>query len=338
MSDNNSPVFIVGTPRSGTTLTANILGQHSRIFMSGENHFFEDIYSQRSKLGDPTDSAISRQQIFNRLRTIYERYNQDADQLRINKLFSALDCESSCNTWTDYKDVLNWFMELQAREVGKPRWGNNTPKDVFYVDEIMTFYPHAKIVVCMRDPRDFVLSYKHRWQVTTENHKDRLKNLYHPVITSLLWKSTVKRISRIKAIVPAENLLIISYESLVQNSEAVVNNICNMIGEKYEPVMLNVTTHNSSKQSRQQGIFSTSIGRWRTDLPPEEVYVVQRVNHTEMKKYGYEIEKISANRIKILNIYLMSFYALIIALYSNRHNRGPLWPYLCKRLSSLWRS
>jgi len=338
MPDNNSPVFIVGTPRSGTTLTANILGRHSRIFMSEENHFFEDIYAHRSNLGNPANSAIARQRIFSRLSTMYERHNQAVAQLRINKLFSTLDRESACASWMDYKNVLSWIMELQAREMDKPRWGNNTPKDVFYIDEIMAFYPDAKILVCIRDPRDFVLSYKYRWQVTTEDHKNRLKSLYHPVITSLLWKSTVKRIPKIKAIVPAENMLIIPYESLVLDSEAVVQKICSVIGEEYEAAMLDITTHNSSeKQQQQQGIFSTSIGKWRTGLPPEEVNVVQQITHTEMNKYDYESEKLSASQIKVVCIYLMSFYALIKALYSNRRNRGPLWPYLSKRISSLRR-
>ena len=42
---NRHPVFIIGTPRSGTTLTAKILGRHSNIFMPGETHFFDDVYS-----------------------------------------------------------------------------------------------------------------------------------------------------------------------------------------------------------------------------------------------------------------------------------------------------
>ncbi len=42
---------MVGTPRSGTTLCASILGRHSTIYMGGENHFFEDIYARREQLG-----------------------------------------------------------------------------------------------------------------------------------------------------------------------------------------------------------------------------------------------------------------------------------------------
>ena len=150
MSDNYSPIFIVGTPRSGTTLTANILGRHTRIFMSGENHFFEDIYANRSKLGIFVSNANTKQKIFCRLRTLYERYNQIEDQQRTEKLISSLDIESIFGSWNSYKDVLSWVMELQAHEVSKPRWGNNTPKDIFHIEEILEFYPNAKILICIR--------------------------------------------------------------------------------------------------------------------------------------------------------------------------------------------
>jgi len=51
--NNTNPIFVVGTPRSGTILTAKILGRHSHIFMPGETHFFDDIYSRRIELGNP---------------------------------------------------------------------------------------------------------------------------------------------------------------------------------------------------------------------------------------------------------------------------------------------
>lgn len=44
-----APIFVFGIPRSGTTLTAMIIGRHSRLFMSGETHYIDDIYSRRKE-------------------------------------------------------------------------------------------------------------------------------------------------------------------------------------------------------------------------------------------------------------------------------------------------
>ena len=69
---NTSPIFVIGAPRSGTTLTANILGRHPNIFMPGETHFFDDIYHRKSKLGNPSDE-INREAIIKRLSKLIQK-------------------------------------------------------------------------------------------------------------------------------------------------------------------------------------------------------------------------------------------------------------------------
>jgi hypothetical protein len=61
-----------------------------------------------------------------------------------------------------YRDILTTFMNIQMRSEEKVRWGNNVPKDIFNLDQIFSFYPDAKILICIRDVRDYLLSYKPR--------------------------------------------------------------------------------------------------------------------------------------------------------------------------------
>ena len=83
----SEPVFVVGTPRSGTTLTAQILGRHSTLFIPGENHFFEDIYVRWSPRWSGA-TPQERSSMVERLATIYGRYNQLEDQPRIDALLA----------------------------------------------------------------------------------------------------------------------------------------------------------------------------------------------------------------------------------------------------------
>lgn len=331
----NSPIYIVGTPRSGTTLTANILGRHSRVFMPGENHFFEDIYARRSEIGDLA-STESRAALAMRFRNIYGRYNQQEDQAAIDRLFRQDGVEqqflAACG---EYRAALNEFMALQLKETGKLRWGNNTPKDVFHIREILSFYPDAKIVVLVRDIRDFILSYKNRWQVTTRQHKERLKELYHPVVTSLLWKSSVRQIHALRKCVPAENLAVIHYEDLVTSPSATVQYLCNVIEEEYEPGMLSVETHNSSEQVSESGVFSSSVGRWQEKLPSEEAFIAQKLAGDDLLQLDYQLTPLSVKPAKVMSIVLSTPVALYRALAANRGKRGPLIPYLFRRSKSL---
>lgn len=328
------PIFIVGPPRCGTTLAARILGLHSRIFMPGETHFFHDVYANRAALGDPaTDAGIAR--IVGRLGTLYGRYNEPDDQARIDRLFADPGAvRSFYGSCGDYGAVMSRFMALQTQDAGKARWGNHAPKDLFHVDDILRFYPRAMIVVCVRDLRDFLSSYRDKWRATTQDHVERIRSLYHPVLTTLLWKASVRQAQRLRDKVPRESLVVVKYEELVCDTEHVVRDLCARIGERFEPRMLEVSSHNSSSAATVAGIFTSSVGRWEGALSNEEVYLAQRIAGREMEALGYAPKRVGANTAKVALVAATTPAAALRALNANRALRGPLLPYLWRRVAS----
>jgi hypothetical protein len=326
-----APIFIVGTPRSGTTLIGRILSQQPEIFIGGEMHFFEDIYARRQRLGDPASPA-AMQQIFERLATLYGRYNARADQERIDKLFADRDIVQHLTTANrDYRDVLSRFMHLQTCQAGKKRWGNHVPKEVFYVKDILSFYPEAKFIFCVRDIRDFLVSYQNRWRVATPGDSERFERLYHPIITSLLWKATIKQIALAESIIPVGNALTIQYESLVGEPVDTVQRICRFIEEDYDDNLLQVDSHNSSFAVQESGIYTSSVGSRRDQLSQEEQYIAMRLAKKEMQHLGYSTTRVTPQLGQLAKIGLTFPYALWRALDANHVNRGPLLPYLSQR-------
>jgi hypothetical protein len=330
------PIFVVGPPRSGTTLMAKILGRHSRIFMPGETHFFDDIYSRRRELGE-LRNLDSIEKVIARFRTLYARFNEKPDQDRVDRLFREPESVDKLRACRSYKGFLSCFMEQQMQLSGKVRWGNNVPKDIFHITEIFSFYPDAKIIICVRDVRDFLLSYQNKWTVTSEENVDRLRRLYHPILTSLLWRATIKKIARMEVLGPRENFLLVRYEKLVDDPATVVRDICRFIGEDFEEGMLNVDEQNSSFAVRQNGIYSSSVGRWRRALSNEEVYTAQRITKKYLGDLGYATEKLEINPLKLGYIWATLPVALCKAVRANRAIRGPLVPYLARRISALVR-
>ncbi len=333
----HTPIFIVGTPRSGTTLTAKILGRHSRLFMPGETHFFDDIYARRQELGDPQDSQAAAG-IAARLSTLYERFNEPADQQRLTNLGGeeALRRElgTSCHT---YGEVLSRFMQFQMHQNPmKTRWGNNVPKDIFHVKDILKFYPEAKFIICVRDIRDFLLSYQNRWKTTSPENVERVKKLYHPILTSLLWKTAMKQMRVIEALVPLDNFLVVRYEDLVTQPQSMINTMCQFLKEPYEEAMLHVEANNSSFEGQKQGIFSTSIQRWTESLSHEHVYVAERLARHELEQLGYKAANVHPNPLRLLQIAVSFPYAFCLALNANRNIRGPILPYLMRRATAFF--
>lgn len=314
---------------------AKVLNRHSQIFMPGETHFFPDIYTQRKQLGElPSDDVA--QVVMGRILTLYARYNEPADQQRVESLLNDIESrERFAASFNSYRDVLTQFMGIQAELEGKLRWGNNTPKDLFYVDDILEFYPDAYIIVCIRDPRDFLKSYRGKWKVTADSEVGRLKALYHPVVTSVLWKTSMRRVAAIRSKVASDHLMVVRYEEFASNPGKVVSDVCDLIGENYEPQMLDVSFSNSSDQSGQSGIYAASVGSWRGQLTAEEIWIAQHFAGKEMAEFNYPMDVVRPNPLRLISTVLSTPWALWCALRANRANTGPIVPYLIRRLSGL---
>lgn len=332
------PIFVVGTPRSGTTLTARVLGNHSRIFMPAETHFFDDIYARRGRLGEP-GSAAWTDTVVDRLSTIYKRQHEGGYQKRMGALLSDTEAlrqvVAHCRS---YREVFSGFMAWQMDAAGKSRWGNNVPRDIFNLTEILSFYPDARIIVCVRDVRDFLVSYGGMKSVLKAHHVSRYQKLFHPVVTSLLWTSTMRRIPMLERQVAPENMMILRYEDLVREPENSARRLCGLIGEDFEPDMLAISQNNSSERTTRSaagGIYASSVGRWRDALPPEQAWLAQLIAGKWLSKLGYQAEPIVANPLRVARLLLTFPFALMRGLHANRAKRGALAPYVARRAASL---
>lgn len=335
MKPTDAPIFVIGTPRSGTTLTARILGRHSGIFMPGETHFFPYIYADREYI-DGLGAEERRTELMSRLGRLYRQFNEPDDQERVDRLFQDPAIVSQLEySLGDYQSAFSMFMAVQMQAENKRRWGNNTPKDLFYASELLAFFPDARFIVCVRDPRDFLASYQDKWKVTAEDQVDRLKRLYHPIVTTMLWKSSMRLVPQLRTRVPPGNLYVSRYEALVNDPENCVREMCAVIGEPFEPQMLEVQFSNSSEQASAAGIYVSSTGKWRERLTPEETWLAQRLTRSEMAALGYEADAVRVSYSRLIGIALSTPFALWRALLANRHNNGPIIPYLIKRVSSL---
>lgn len=332
------PVFVVGPPRSGTTLTARILDNHSAVFMPPETPFFEDIYARRRQLGDPATDPTVRRLIAERLKMLYLQYNNREQHLRIQRLFAETDLAARLCASQSYQEMMATFMTFRMRSAGKRRWGNNHPRDVFELRHIFALFPDAKVVVCVRNVLDFLASYREKWRRSERAGRDdnveRLRRLYHPVITSLLWRSSVRNANAAFQ-QWGDQMFLNRYEDMVQNPERQTHRLCDFIGESFEPTMVNVRSNNSSQDVPAEGIFTTSVGRWRTILTDSEAYVAQMICRNEMQQLGYMPAPVAPDVRTVIRYSVSAPIYGWRALAANSGRRGPTIPYLAKRILGL---
>jgi hypothetical protein len=334
-ADVSAPVFVVGPPRCGTTLMARLIGRHETMFMPGETHYMHDVFGSRTSdelAGNPHEQA----RVLSRLRTLYGRYNEALDQQRVERLFADTEAWSEDYfALRDHGEVFDWFMRLQMRASGKSRWGNNAPKDIFRVRDVLTMFPDARFVICVRDPRDFLTSYKFKWRATTPEHVERLKKLYHPVLTSLVWRASVKRIKDIEHSVHPDRYVVVKYENLVDQPEMELSRVCECVGIEYFPEMLEITENNSSRASAEGGIFSSSVGSWRREIDPAETNAALLVCWNQLGRLGYARTLVRCNWIKLAGYFASLPFGVVRAVLANRGDDVRLAPYLWARARAL---
>ncbi len=138
-----APIFIVGAPRSGTSLLRNLLYSHPRLFFRSETQFIPAFYRV---YGNPRSGseALKLAKKIVKLEWI-ARWEEDIDIYEMAKqgTFAGL--------------VDNMFMQLALRE-GKKTWGDKTPHYVLDIHTLREIFPAAKFIHIIRDGRDVCLS------------------------------------------------------------------------------------------------------------------------------------------------------------------------------------
>src|SRR5579863_7064177 len=147
MSREKAPVFIVGCPRSGTTLLYNMLLSAGgfAVYLAESNVFnllvprFGDLSvpANREKLVD----AWLQSQLF---RASF----LDEKQIRAKVL-------SECRNGGDFLRII---MGEMARVQGVERWADNSPEELLYALAIKKYLPDALFIHMIRDGRDVALS------------------------------------------------------------------------------------------------------------------------------------------------------------------------------------
>ena len=123
------PIFIIGSPRSGTTLLRLILDSHPRISCGEETHFLRDLESIVGRHWDLVSTyGIDRAWWLGQIHDLYTRFQA----------------------------------EVLARS-GKSRWAEKDPTYTLHLDFIEELFPDALYIHLVRDGHDVVASFRDRW-------------------------------------------------------------------------------------------------------------------------------------------------------------------------------
>ena len=131
LSSSQQPVFIVGLPRSGTTLLTAMLGAHSRLSCGPETYVFSDLTpgTEQAICGSRYWPTRAVDYLFS---IIHGKYSAPANY-GIGREALSDYLRGKDNTLASIAAALP---EMLMREHGKQRWIEKTPGHIMYTDKI----------------------------------------------------------------------------------------------------------------------------------------------------------------------------------------------------------
>jgi Sulfotransferase family len=273
-----SPVFVAGLERSGTSLMYALLASHPNISMTRRTNFWRYFVDQYGDLGrdENLDACLQSMRTYKRLVVL------DLDFERLRREF----VEGS----RTYGRLYALAQAQVAERRGKERWGDKSLNIESHTERILTDFPEARILHMIRDPRDRLASVLARWRVRRGD--------IGAGTAAWLWSARLG--AQHSAARPA-NYMVVRYESLVEAPEAAAREICAFIGEPYSEEMLTMEGagrfrdigSNSSYGARAVGTISTdSIGKYKEVLAPRQIAFIQAAAGSELSAHGYDLDPV----------------------------------------------
>lgn len=297
--NTGSPIFIVGMPRSGTTMLRSILNKHPRIAISYETHFI-NFWMQEHR-----DIDISDKKQFERFWNKFAASDRFLS-LQISKdlVFARIRKYPSIN----WKIIFDCLMKEYANKIGKERCGEKTPAHYAFLDVLFEWYPDCRVIWMVRDPRAVAASYL---QTPWSNG-----SIIGP---ARRWKSSIQfLIKREKD----KRILILKYEDLVNEKVNYLEKVFNFIDEKFEFNSKN-DFHETIKDVHPGGewaqehfsnagkpINEHSLNKWRSNLSKKQIKQIEHITRYGMKKFNYypEYKNKTLIEIFIIDIAQISFF------------------------------
>lgn len=225
------PIFVVGSPRSGTSILTWCLGQHPDILPQEESGWMGRLaidlgvgYGLGSQFGERSQLSalgVDRDRFF-------EAFGETIDAIVCRH---RAQLERNCRHVAERNPILadTSFSVSRSNAELKSRWVDGTPEYSFHICGLRKLFPNAKFVHIVRDVQSVVNSMLHfKPGVTSGLFKDE-QHAYE------YWLNTVEACVRAEQALGARVMYRLRYEDLVNQPEQTLRGVLTFLGEPYAP-------------------------------------------------------------------------------------------------------
>lgn len=269
------PFFIVGCPRSGTTLLQTILDSHPDVAVPPESHFFRH-YRGAVEAETPEISPWEDPHLIDDL---LENFRIKSWNIELNRRDLLTNNKNTASVFE------NIFCQY-ARSHKKSVWGDKTPQHAFDLDIILSVFPKARIIYMVRDGRDVAESYLRAFIGPA-----------HIATCAERWKAYVDTVQKIRTRIGSEQFLRIRYEDLVLEPEATQRKLWHFLGlsdpgaiepEKSTAAEIYLRLSYLHKTS-QESLSANRIGRFKEHLSRTQIRQFEQIAGVQLIQESYQV-------------------------------------------------
>jgi hypothetical protein len=274
----NPYLFIVGCPRSGTTLLQRLVDAHPLVAVIHETHWITNHFKERAVTPKMVSEMVEHKR-FARLGVGREEF------------------EGLLSEPVSYKRFLGGLFELYAGARDKPLVGDKTPSYVTSIPKLHALWPEARFVHIVRDGRDVCLSVMN-WKKAGRTAGRYATWVKDPVSTTALWWERKVRQGREDGSSLPEGLYHeVRYEDLIDHPGRECVRLCEFLGLPYDDAMLRF--HQGKKRmdlpdpkSRPKRAWlpvTSGLRSWRAEMPRESVERFEAAARDLLEELGYPL-------------------------------------------------
>ena len=285
--------FVAGQAKSGTTLLVSLLDNHPELLvLPEETAYFPTVLTKYAPRGRRAQfDYLTKQSLSNVLfggpckwgKRNYAAFPRE-------KFFETFE-RAAFDPANAEEDLLVLMVKAYAATLQRPLdtircWVEKTPANRNHVPAILARFPHAKILVTMRDPRAILAA-----QIALE--KTRKTGRFSTYYVIAHWRVAARLAKRVrKGDTPG---FVVPYEQLVSEPASTMEKVCAYLHVSFDPGTVLTPTKvgqfwsgNSAARTNFSQISPEPATRWRGELSDEEIGWVEWHCRDLMPAFGYE--------------------------------------------------
>lgn len=279
---DEKPIFIIGSERSGTTLILAILACHPRIAVPEVTWYYPRFRPYIHTYGDLSESTnfntLAHEMAYG-LRVPFWRM-PDANPATFGTEIATRAAELE----RSFAGVFAAMFERYANHVGKPRWGEKTPGNVYYIDRILEDFPNAQFVYIYRDCRD-----------ASAEFIDSQFGPTNAYSAAEMWRDGQSAVRPFRKSLGADQWFEIGYEAFVRDPVNHLKSMCDFLGEEYDDALMEFhTTPVAQRRGKTKDnwalahpITDRHVGIYKNQLSIDQQRIMSWVAGDLMRELGY---------------------------------------------------